>query len=202
MSSRPGNGRWCHGGLVGSIVVIGGSAGAHGALQRVCEGLPPDFPSPILVVLHVPPHLPSRLASILTRAGPLPAIEARDGQELLAGRIHVAPPDHHLLVGAEGTTSLGRDAPERGFRPSIDVLFRSAATAFGAASVGVILSGALTDGVAGAEAIRGEGGVVIAQDPEEARFGRLPRAAVDAGAADLVVPSAAIAAALCRLAAS
>jgi two-component system chemotaxis response regulator CheB len=93
----------------------------------------------------VPRHLPSRLASILTRAGPLPAIEARDGQELLAGRIHVAPPYHHLLVGAEGTASLGRVVPERGFRPSIDVLFRRAAAAFGAASVGMILSGALTE---------------------------------------------------------
>ena len=202
MSSRQGKGRQGHGGLVRSVVVIGGSAGAHGPLQTVCKDLPPDFPAPILVVLHVPPHLPSRLAAILTRAGPLPATEVRHGQELAAGHIHVAPPDHHLLVGADGTAALGRDAPERGFRPSIDVLFCSAAAAFGAAAVGVILSGALTDGVAGAEAIRGEGGVVIAQDPEEARFGRLPWAAVDAGAADMVVPSAAIAAALCRLTAS
>lgn len=182
------------------IVVIGGSAGAHGALQAVCRALPAGFPAPILVAVHRSASLPGHLADILTRAGPLLAAETSDRQQLLPGRIYVAPPDHHLLVGADGSAGLSQRPPECGFRPSIDFLFRSAATAFGAATIAVLLSGTLADGVAGANAIRREGGRVIVQDPQDARFGGLPQAALDAHATDVVLRAADIPAELRRLA--
>src|SRR5262249_49919901 len=154
-------------------VVVGASAGGVEALTTVAAGLPRDLPAPVAVVLHVSPRSESRLPQILSRAGPLPALHARDGEPLYPGRIYVAPPDHHLLV-QDGRCAVVRGPREHHVRPAIDPLFRSAAARFGRRAVGVILSGARADGVAGAAALSRAGGAVIVQDPRDAAFPEMP----------------------------
>lgn len=179
------------------VVVIGGSAGAHVALRAICAALPPDFPAPILVVIHRATRQPSHLAHMLNRAGPLIAVEAAGAQCLLPGSIYVAPPDHHLLLRADRCAELSEGPLEGGFRPSIDALFRSAAIAFGAGTTAVLLSGCLRDGVAGVDDVLRAGGRVIVQDPEDARFGSLPTAALEAHATQRILRAANIASELC-----
>jgi two-component system chemotaxis response regulator CheB len=156
------------------IVVIGTSAGGISALQDFAAGLPSDFDAPICVVMHVPPYRDSALPEILRRSGPLPAVHPEDGQALENGVIFVAPPDLHLLV-IDGIVRLGRGPLENHSRPSVDVLFRSAALAFGMRSIGIVLTGLLGDGTAGMFAIKRRHGVAIVQDPEDAAYGDMPR---------------------------
>jgi two-component system chemotaxis response regulator CheB len=152
----------------------------------------------MFVVLHVPPTT-SMLPAILTWAGALPAEHARDGVEFEAGRIYVAPPDYHLLLG-ERTMHLERGPRENGHRPAIDALFRSAAANHGERVTGVILSGTLDDGVAGLAGVKRLGGAAVVQDPTEALYPTMPKGAIAAGAADHVLPVAAIPSLLVELA--
>ena len=172
------------------IVVVGASAGGVEALRTLAAGLPGDFPGAVFVVLHVPPTS-SVLPAILTRAGKLPTAHARDGDPVEHGRIYIAAPDYHLLI-EDDVMRLERGPRENGHRPAIDPLFRTAAMRYGARVTGVILSGALDDGVTGLGAIKRLGGAVVVQDPEEALYPAMPRSAVEAGVADHVVPIAAI----------
>src|SRR5262249_45329043 len=144
------------------------------------------------------PHSRSHLADILSRAGPLPAMVARDGETVLPGRIYVAQPDRHMLV-QDGYVRLERSARENRFRPAIDPLFRSAARAHRSRVIGVLLSGQLSDGVMGLMAIRLQGGVAIVQDPREAACPSMPRTALEHGAVDYTLPVNEMAAALVRL---
>lgn len=175
-----------------NVVAVGASAGGVEALTALASGLPEGLDAAVAVVLHLHPTAESRLARILDRAGPLPASKAEDGDELLPGRIYVAPPDHHLLV-RPGRCSVVRGAHENGVRPSIDVLFRSAASAFGPRAIAVVLSGARDDGVAGASAVGRHGGCVIVQDPEEAVFPSMPAETVARDHPDQVLPLARVA---------
>jgi two-component system, chemotaxis family, protein-glutamate methylesterase/glutaminase len=172
--------------FVPPVVVVGASAGGVTALERLVADLPEDLPAAVLVVLHLNPSGVSVLPDILARAGPLPAAHATDGEPLRAGTIRVAPPDRHLHVAA-GRLVVDRGPHEHGHRPAIDRLFRTAAVSHGPATVGVLLSGMLDDGVWGLDEIRRRGGVAIVQDPAEARFPALPTAAIEADAADLVL---------------
>jgi two-component system, chemotaxis family, protein-glutamate methylesterase/glutaminase len=172
------------------VVVVGASAGGVEALRTLVTGLPEHFPASVFVVLHVPPTA-SVLPAILTRAGRLPAVHAVDGEPIAHRRIYVAPPDYHLLLDRE-VVRLERGPRENGHRPAIDPLFRTAAMWHGERVIGVILSGSLDDGVAGLAAIRRLGGVVVAQDPEDALYPAMPRGAVEAGIADHVTAVAQI----------
>ena len=154
--------------------------------------LPEDFPAAVLVVLHIPAAGPSVLPDILSRAGPLPARHPADGEPLAGRVILVAPPDRHLAVSG-GRARLLADPPERGHRPSADVLLRSAAAAFGAACCGVVLSGTMDDGAAGLAAVRQAGGLALVQDPAEALFHGMPRAAIERADPQLVAPLATLA---------
>jgi hypothetical protein len=133
-----------------SLVVMGGSAGGVEALTTVAAGLPADLGAAVGVVLHLRAGAESRLAEILSRAGPLPATQAVDGERLERGCVYVAPPDRHLLV-QDSHCVVARGPQENGLRPSVDVLFRRAALAFGLRTVAVVLSGARDDGAAGEE---------------------------------------------------
>ena len=155
------------------IVTVGASAGGVEALTRFVATLPADLNAAVLVVLHVAPDLPSSLPRILERSGPLPCVHAVDGDPLRAGAIKVAPPDRHMAVEG-GCIRVWRGSRENRHRPSIDVLFRSAAVAHGPRTIGVILSGALDDGVAGMDSIIRAGGHGLVQDPDEARHPYLP----------------------------
>ena len=167
------------------VIVIGASAGGVEAISRIVAELPRDIRASIFVVLHIARGR-SMLPEILTRAGRLPASHPTDGEPLQYGRIYVAPPDHHLIVQS-GVVRVVHSASENGVRPAVDPLFRSAARAYGPRVVGVILTGALDDGTAGAAAIREDGGITMAQDPEEASSPGMPRSAINAGLIDHVV---------------
>lgn len=169
----------------GWVVAIGASAGGVEALRDLVAALPGDFPAPIVVVLHVPPHGTSALAHILDRSGPLLAEDARDGEALLPGHIYVGSPDAHLLV-RDGTVRLARGPTESGHRPAVDPLFRSLAASHGASSIGVVLSGALDDGTVGLAAIKRVGGRTAVQDPEQAAYPSMPLTAAKHVAVDLV----------------
>ncbi|WP_216322679.1 chemotaxis protein CheB [Deinococcus aestuarii] len=159
------------------LVVIGGSAGALSALLKLVPSLPPDFPAPILLVVHTPADQPSYLPQVLSRAGPLPAQHARHGDLLEPGRIFVAPPDHHLLVTGDHL-HLSRGPRENLARPAIDVLFRSAAEAYGPRVIGVLLSGMLNDGTSGLWTIQQLGGRTLVQHPEDAEYPEMPLSAL------------------------
>lgn len=170
------------------LVVIGASAGGVEVLTRVARGLPADLRAAICIVLHVAPGSPSMLAHILGRAGPLPCRSARDGERLRQGVIFVAPPDHHLMI-EDGHVRVTSGPRENGHRPAIDVLFRSAAAAFGGRVVGVVLSGTRDDGSAGLAVIKASGGATIVQDPKEAMYSGMPASAIANVAVDAIVPS-------------
>lgn len=171
------------------VVAVGGSAGGVEPLRALVGGLPADYPGSLLIVLHIPRSAPSALATILHRSGPLPAAMASDGEPLMAGRIYVAPADHHLLL-SDGHLRLGRGPAENGHRPAIDPLFRSVARTAGRRAIGVILSGARDDGAAGLASIAAAGGATIVQDPDDAVSAWMPRAALDQTKPDHVVPAA------------
>lgn len=160
------------------IVVIGASAGGIDALKVLVRDLPSDFKGSLFVVLHSAAHSPGILPQILEKAGPLRASNATDWRPIETGHIHVAPPDHHLLIDRAGYTRITRGPKENRFRPAVDPLFRSAAHAFGPRVVGVILTGWLDDGTAGLWAVKERGGTAIVQTPEEAIARDMPLNAI------------------------
>jgi two-component system chemotaxis response regulator CheB len=173
------------------LVVIGASGGGVAAIEAVLAALPPAFPAPILVVLHLSPTRKSLLPEVLTHAGPLRAAAAVDGEPLRPGRIYIASPDHHLMAGRD-RVCITRGPKENHFRPSIDVLFRSAAYYYGSRAIGIVLSGGLTDGATGLYAIRRLGGVAVIQDPGEALYSSMPLAAMSRVDVDYALPVAEI----------
>lgn len=159
------------------IVVVGASAGGLAPLRDLAWGLPADFAGSVFVVLHLSPEVDTYLAQILARAGPLPAVEVVDDLPIEPGRIYVASRDRHLVVEPGRVRSVIGPRENR-HRPSIDVLFRSAAAAYGDRVIGVVLSGALSDGTAGLHAVKTAGGVTVVQDPEEAEQPWMPASAM------------------------
>jgi two-component system, chemotaxis family, protein-glutamate methylesterase/glutaminase len=171
-----------------AVVAVGGSAGSLGALQQLVCDLPEDLPAAVFVVTHITPDSVSAMPHILSRSGPLFATHAIDRAPVAPSRIFVAPPNHHLTL--EGNIMrVVLTAKENGQRPSIDVLFRSAAASYGPLACGVLLSGTLDDGVEGLRAIRAAGGATLVQDPSDALFGDMPRNAIHANAVDCVIPA-------------
>lgn len=158
------------------VITIGASSGGVAALQRLVQGLPADLAAPVVVVQHIGMH-PSRLPVLLERAGRLKASHAADGDTLRPGHLHVAPPDHHVLI--DGPLLRVTNGPKEHFtRPAIDPLFRSAALSHGPNVIGVVLTGALDDGTAGLQAIKDGGGVAIVQDPADAEEPSMPESAL------------------------
>ncbi|MBE9184787.1 chemotaxis protein CheB [Microcoleus sp. LEGE 07076] len=160
-----------------NIVVVGASAGGVEALQRLFSQFPADLQASFFVVLHISPESPSILGSMIDKASPLTAKRAEDGERIQAGHIYVAPPDMHLLL-KPGYIRLHRGPKENRHRPAIDPLFRSAAIAYRAQTVGVILTGYLDDGTSGLLAIKRCGGIAVVQDPEDADYPDMPRNAI------------------------
>ena len=159
------------------IVVVGASAGGVEALTRLVRTLPSDLPAAMFVVLHTMPGGQGMLASILARHSALPISAAIDGEPIHRGHIYVAPPDYHLLLG-NGKVRLSVGPTHNRNRPAIDPLFQSAAKAFGARVVGIVLTGFLDDGSEGLAAIQNQGGYTIVQEPADALVPSMPRHAL------------------------
>lgn len=159
------------------IFVVGASAGGVEALQKLVSQLPAGFPGSLFVVLHIPPRSKSFLPELLSRAGNLTACHPVNGSRIEPGHIYVAPPDYHLLV-EQGHVHLSMGPKEQHHRPCINVLFRSAALAYGERVAGIMLTGELDDGTAGLWEIKRRGGTVIVQNPEEAAFPSMPLSAL------------------------
>lgn len=170
-------------------VVIGGSAGALEPLGALLEALPERFVPAVLVVLHIPPDRPSLLVDLFKSRCRLPVLEAMDKERVAQGSIYFAPPDYHLQVERGATISLSRDPPVLFSRPSIDVLFESAADAYGEGLTAILLSGANEDGARGLDAVRKARGRVWVQSPADAHTNTMPAAAIARAGADLVAPA-------------
>ncbi len=181
-------------------VAVGCSAGGLEALRQLLAPLPREFPLPVVVVAHMAPDGGSLLAELLESVCRLSVAEAEEKAKALPGHVYVAPPGYHLLVEEDETFSLSVDEKVCNVRPSIDVLFQSAADTWGCGLIGVVLTGANSDGTAGLRAIRQMGGYCLVQDPTQAFADTMPRSAIDAGLADCVLPLAALAGQLMALA--
>lgn len=170
-----------------NIVVVGASAGGVRALQTLVRGLPADLEAALFVVLHTPSGEKSLLPEILTHAGELPALAAQEGSRIENGRVYVAPNNRHMLV-ERGRVRVVFRPRENLFRPAIDPLFRSAAFAYGARVIGILLSGTLDDGCDGLAEIGQRGGFAIVQKPSDAEFPQLPLNAIQRMNVDRVLP--------------
>lgn len=180
-------------------VVIGVSSGGVQALSALLSALPADFALPILIVQHIGADAGDGLARLLDSQSPLHVKEADEMDLPAPGHVYLAPSNYHLLVEPDGHLALSADQPVSYARPSVDVLFESAAEAFGPALIGIILTGANHDGSRGLACIKARGGLVIVQDPADAEAPQMPLAALAATAADHIVPLAALPALLQRL---
>ena len=155
------------------IIVVGASAGGTQALLDLTTNLPRDLNAVVLIVQHVPAHVPSNLAKVLQSKCPLPIYTAKDGMRMEAGTVYTAVSDYHLLI-EDDYLVVAKGPQENRFRPSVDALFRSAAYHYRSRVIGVVLSGALNDGTSGMWAIKRFGGVSIIQSRAEARFDSMP----------------------------
>lgn len=169
------------------LIALGASWGGMRALASVLEALPADFELPVVVAQHRPSGGGDEtLERVLGRSSKLPVVAVHDKDPLRPGTVFIAPPDYHLIV-EPGHLALSRDEFVQFARPSVDVLFESAADAYGARAVGVLLTGVNQDGAEGLARIAAAGGFTIAQDPETAERPEMPAAAVARGAARKVL---------------
>lgn len=188
------------------LIVVGCSMGGMHALGVILGALPKDFPLPIVVVQHRYRTSNQGLPDYYRRHASINVVDADDKQWIQPGTIYLAPADYHLLVDrvdGKGEMSLSVDDAVRHSRPSIDVLFESAADAYRSSLVAVVLTGANDDGTRGAQRVKMRGGIVIAQDPKTAEAPTMPQAAIDAGVVDQILPLDQIASFLvghCRIA--
>jgi two-component system chemotaxis response regulator CheB len=180
------------------IVVVGASWGGLQALTMFVKGFPSKFPLPIVLIQHRSRDSTGALAELLQDVSKLCVCEVEDKAPVVPGHVHIAPPDYHLLID-RGHFSLSTEAPYRYSRPSIDITFESAAFAYRADTIGVVLTGANQDGSDGLRLIVSMGGNAIVQDPETAESPTMPRAALVAVPKATVLPIEGITPHLVRL---
>ena len=181
------------------IVAIAASAGGLTAFTRLLGALPESFDATIVAVQHLDPRRRSLMAEIIGRHSILSVREAVAGAHVRAGRVYLAPPDHHMLINRDGTVSLTHTELVNFVRPSADLLFESVAASYGKRAIAVVLTGTGHDGSIGVTAIKQRGGTVIAQDEASSDFFGMPSAAIRTGVVDLILPLDEIAHALLSL---
>ncbi|MDQ0654315.1 chemotaxis protein CheB [Pseudomonas cedrina] len=159
-------------------IVVGASAGGVEALLSIFGGLPKGFGLPIIAVLHLPDERRSQLAEVFARRLALPVVEARDKESIKPGTLYFAGPGYHLSVEHDRSLSLSQEDRVHHSRPSIDYLFESAADAYGAGLLAVLLTGANQDGARGLAQVKRQGGTTVVQEPTEARVAVMPLAAL------------------------
>jgi two-component system chemotaxis response regulator CheB len=173
------------------LLAIGCSTGGPDALSRFLSAFPADLPVPVVVVQHMPPVFTRQFAGRLDRQHKLRVLEAAGGETLEPGTVYIAPGDYHLELqgrGAAVVTRLQQGPPENFCRPAVDVLFRSAATAFGGDVLGVVLTGMGSDGRRGSEQLVARGSSVVVQDEATSVVWGMPGAVAGAGLAEEVLP--------------
>ena len=168
-------------------VVIGTSAGGLFALTSILEYLPEDFGLPVIVVQHRSKDEKNLLEEVLSQKCKIKIRQADEKESIRAGTVYFAPPDYHLLIERNRTFSLTSDPKVNYSRPSIDVLFETAAVVYKHRLLAIILTGANHDGAAGIKLVKEYGGTTIAQEPDSAQFPAMPKAAIDTGAIDQVL---------------
>ncbi len=166
------------------IIVIGGSAGAMTVLVELLPNFPADFPVPIVIAVHLHPRQDDAHIERLASQCALRVKEADEKEPIVAGAIYLAPPNYHLLIESDRTFSLSIDERVNYARPSIDVLFETAAQVYGPQTVGIVLTGANNDGANGLRLIKERGGLAIVQDPRTAESTFMPQAALEATTVD------------------
>ncbi len=169
------------------MLVIGASYGGLSALQTILLELSPAFPLPVVVVQHRRKDAHDGLCEFLRKRSRLPLGEPNDKEAVEPGRVYLAPADYHLLLERDIFT-LSTESPVGHARPSIDVLFESAAAVYRTRLIGVILTGANRDGARGLAGIKARGGLAIVQDPQSAESRAMPEAAIAATAVDRILP--------------
>lgn len=173
------------------VVVIGASTGGPNMLADVITAFPADFPVPVLIAQHMPPVFTKLFADRLDSLTPLHVREAVAGEQLRTGQIWIAPGDYHMALVREGPTVkllTHRGPMENSCRPAVDVLFRSAAQAYGAGVLAVVMTGMGQDGMKGCQVVSQAGGRIMVQDPDTCVVGSMPQAVLQAGLAHQVVP--------------
>ncbi len=180
-------------------VVMGISMGGVGALKRVLGALPPDYPLPILVAQHISPISQDGLPVLLNTLCQIHVKEADEGELPGPGTVYIAPPNYHLLVEPQGWLGLSTDPPVCFARPSVDVLFESAAAVYRAGLIGIVMTGAGSDGSQGLKRIKESGGLTIVQEPGDAEAASMPRHALQAVRPDYLVTLATLPQLLMRL---
>ncbi|HET9445288.1 MAG TPA: chemotaxis protein CheB, partial [Steroidobacteraceae bacterium] len=160
------------------ILAIGASAGGFEALMKLAGGLPADLPASVLVTLHLSSQFKSSLDQLLSGAGPLAAAFAVHAEPLRKGRIYLAPPDRHLLIEGDRIV-LGSGPRENSSRPAIDPMLRSAALCCCHRTIGVVLTGTLSDGASGLWAVNQCSGITVVQDPRGAAYPEMPQNALE-----------------------
>ncbi|MER3434584.1 MAG: chemotaxis protein CheB [Leptolyngbya sp. ERB_1_1] len=170
-----------------AMVVIGTSLGGLSALRIMLQALPGQFPAPIAIVQHRDRKSGEALSRTLQQESRLPILDVEDKEPIRPGCIYLAPADYHLLVEPE-QFSLSIDPPVAYAKPSIDVLFESAAEIYQSKTIGVVLTGANQDGAEGLAKIKARGGFTIVQDPRTAECPSMPEAALAKSVVDRVLP--------------
>jgi two-component system, chemotaxis family, protein-glutamate methylesterase/glutaminase len=168
-------------------VVIGVSAGGMSALGRILPRLPKDFPMPVIIVQHLSPHSDNFMISHFDRLCQIKVKEADEKETIMPGTAYFAPPNYHLLIETDFTFALSVEERVNFSRPSIDVLFESARDAWCSHLVGIILTGASSDGSKGLKKIKDCGGLTIVQDPQEAEVSVMPESAIKLTKVDKVL---------------
>jgi len=173
------------------LLVIGLSAGGYPLIQRILQTLPKNYPLPVAIVAHLPGGDESNLAQLLDASAQLHVRMATDKQVLARGNVYLAPPGYHLLIEQNGDAplafALSVDEPVKSVRPSIDVLFDSAAEALETSLIAVLLSGANSDGAEGMATVKKLGGLGMVLDPRLSEFSTMPEAAIKRVEVDYVV---------------
>lgn len=180
-------------------VVVGASAGGIEAMMQLFCPLPPDYPLPIICVLHLPDHHESNLAEVFQQWARIKVEDAEDKATILNGRLYFAPAGYHLLLEEDGTFALSCEKPVNYSRPSIDLMMQTAAQAYGRGLLGILLTGANMDGAQGMKTIKQHGGFTVVQAPLEAKSGTMPGEAIKLQTPDLIAGLSGIKQILLRL---
>ena len=168
-------------------IVIGTSTGGMEALRSILSVLPEDFLIPVIIVQHLNIHSESYLTEYLKRFCKLKIKEVEDKEVAVSGYVYFAPPNYHILIEKDESFTLTVEERVCYARPSIDVLFETAADTFGKSLIGVILTGANKDGSYGLSKVKEQGGIAIVQEPETADADRMPKAAIEATNVDYIL---------------